>query len=193
MFPAYLIAGLLGIAALCWILYQANLRHRRVQAELLRLDRLAAEVTLHAEAVLDQVDERIAQLQKLMDAASAQVAAAASAPTPTPAPTSIPAPTPAPAAAPRHTAPPAASPAASPYSAYRPLPEPAPAPAPAAAQPAAAAPQAEADPPRSSELREQVVALAEGGSTVAQIAQALGIPRGEVGLILNLNKKKASA
>jgi hypothetical protein len=167
VFPAYLIAGLLGIAALCWALYQANLRHRRVQAELLRLDRLAAEVTLHAEAVLDQVDERTAQLQKLLEAASAQVAAAAgvasaSAPTPTPAPAPAPAPGYAPTA-------------------------PTPAPAPAVQ------PVDENDSLRYGELRTKVAALAEGGTPVAQIAQMLGVPRGEVSLILNLHKKKASA
>lgn len=168
MFPVYLMAGLTGIAALCWLLYQANLRHRRLQAELTRLDRLAAEVTLHAEAVLDQVDERIAQLQKLMDVASAQVAAAAAA-----------AAAPAPAA--RHTA----APVLPPPSAYRPAPEPPPAPAPQ--------PPQDSDPLRYSELRTQVAALAEQGVAVGQIAQTLGIPRGEVSLILNLNKKKASA
>ena len=176
MFPAYLIAGLLGIAALCWVLYQANLRHRRLQAELLRLDRLAAEVTLHAEAVLDQVDERTAQLQKLLEAASAQVAAAtgvASAPTPTPVP--APAPGSAPAPAPG----------------YAPAPATAPAPAPPPAQ--AVQPADENDSLRYSELRTKVAALAEGGIPVAQIAQMLGVPRGEVSLILNLQKKKASA
>ncbi|HYF76257.1 MAG TPA: hypothetical protein VD973_03945 [Symbiobacteriaceae bacterium] len=174
MFPAYLIEGLLGIAALCWVLYQANLRHRRLQAELLRLDRLAAEVTLHAEAVLDQVDERTAQLQKLLDAATAQVAAAtgvASAPAPTP--------TPVPAPAPGYAPAPALARAMAPA----PSPEPPPA---QAVQPAD-----ENDSLRYSELRTKVAALAEGGIPVAQIAQMLGVPRGEVSLILNLQKKKS--
>jgi hypothetical protein len=178
VFPAYLIAGLLGIAALCWMLYQANLRHRRLQAELLRLDRLAAEVTLHAEAVLDQVDERTAQLQKLLDAATAQVAAAtgvASAPAPTPVPARAPAPAPGYAPAPALAR------------AMAPAPSPEPPPA-QAVQPAD-----ENDSLRYSELRTKVAALAEGGIPVAQIAQMLGVPRGEVSLILNLQKKKASA
>ncbi|MDF2627630.1 MAG: hypothetical protein K0R39_1461 [Symbiobacteriaceae bacterium] len=167
MFTIYLAAGLAAIGLLCWLLYQASLRHRRLQAELVRLERLAAEVTLHAEQVLDQVDERTHELQELVRSASVQVTAAAQAAAMAQAD---------PAATARVPAPVALS-----------------APVAPVAPGAPGAPPAPAEPDRYNDLRTQVISLAGRGVAASQIAQMLGLPRGEVSLILNLSKKKATA
>ena len=157
---AYLLLALAVIGALAYALYQVNLRQQRLMAELTRLERLTAEVTMNAEAVLDEVDQRIERLNQLAAAVEARVTAA---------------PATMPAAAPEATAEPIAQPAA------EPAPEPDPTPAPQDAP-------APAD--RYGELRQAVRALADEGKEPVEIAAALGVPRGEVLLLLNLRGKR---
>lgn len=73
-------AGLMG--GLYWALTQITARQRRLNAELTRLERLSAEVSMNAEALLEQIDERMEQLQEML----ARVAAAAGAVTQQPDP-----------------------------------------------------------------------------------------------------------
>ncbi|MFZ5814015.1 MAG: hypothetical protein ACOY93_01755 [Bacillota bacterium] len=178
----YLLLGLAIIGALVYALMQVNARQQRLHAELTRLERLAAEVTMNAEAVLDQVDQRIERLAQLAASMEARVESAPSEPPPAPAP-------------PKQTGrrkggskpegrkgPQAAT--AVPEVAAAVQPEPAAAPVAPAEQPA--------KPPRYSDLRQAVFALADQGKSPLEIAEALSVPRGEIQLILNLRGRKVS-
>jgi len=70
----YLMLGLAFMGGLFWALMQITARQRRLTAELTRLERLAAEVSLNAEAILDRVDERADRLNELLERAEAAVA-----------------------------------------------------------------------------------------------------------------------
>jgi|GEM_PF-1683111 len=62
---AYLLLGLAVIGALIYAFYQVNRRQQRVMAELTRLERLTAEVAMNAEAVFDEVDQRLERLRQM--------------------------------------------------------------------------------------------------------------------------------
>lgn len=68
----YTLLGLAVIGAIAYALYQVNLRQKRMDAELTRLEQLTAEVTMNAEAVLDQVDQRVEKLNQLAAAMEAR-------------------------------------------------------------------------------------------------------------------------
>jgi hypothetical protein len=169
----YLLIGLAVAGALYWALTQITARQRRLNAELTRLEQLAAEVSLNAGAILERIDQRTAELTALLAQVEARVEAHAEA-------TLEPAPAPAPAPAPRkrsRTKEPERQ-------ALQPAPSPAPTP-PASEVPAPVQ--------RYQELRTAAWALADQGKESGAIAEALGIPRGEVELLLNLRGKKVSA
>lgn len=153
LFPLYLLTGMGAVGGLLWSLTRVTDRHRRLQAELTRLERLSAEVTMHAEAVLDRVDERIAELQRLAEAVQVPAVTHVAAPEPTPAP----------------------------------------------AEPQAASPAEPEEEPatpvsmdRYKHLQAQVLALSAQGMSEADIARELGVPRGEVQLMLRLRHRKAA-
>lgn len=213
----YLVLILAAVGALLYLLTQVAGRQRRLNAELARLEHLTAEVAMTAEAMLDRVDERIERLSRIADRVEAKVAARAAAleqeeslaaaaqATATAQPVA--------AAQPSVAAPPSVAEAAAPASTTtpaprkrgrprkNPLPEQAPAapvqqaaaPAPTPAAPAASQPAVQ--PGTSFAHRndkvQAVTALAREGKSVAEIATALAIPRGEVQLILNLRKVTA--
>lgn len=93
----YLIVGLAVMGGLFYGLVQLTARQQRLNAELTRLERLSAEVSMTAGAMLEQVDMRIDYLNDLVAqveqrlAAAAQPAAPAQPqpPTPTPAPAPV--------------------------------------------------------------------------------------------------------
>lgn len=145
MLTLYILLGLAGVAGACWAVWQAILRQRRLDADLTRLERLAAEVSMHAEAVLDRADERIARLEELLRAAEAF-----------------------------RLAPLQVQPAVP-------------------VEPPPAAAELPSEPAAVPGLRDQALTLAQQGMPVAEIAATLGIPRGEVQLILNLKKPKSTA
>lgn len=93
----YLIGGLMLCGGLFWVLTQITARQRRLNSELTRLERLAAEVAMTAEAVLERVDERVLRLEE-MAAKLEREMAVAPAPAAAPAPVASPALTDAPAA-----------------------------------------------------------------------------------------------
>jgi hypothetical protein len=172
MTAVYLMLGVALVGALYWLLVRLNNRQRQVQAELARLEQLAAEVTLQAEGIFDQVDARLAELAKLTQAFEAKVQAAA-------------------AAAPAAEVFPQATPAAAPEPAPkkrrgRPKKE---QPAPEASE----APEAAVPAARYETLRPRVWALADQGQSAEEIAQAVGLPRGEVHLLLNLRSRQVTA
>ncbi|MFZ5826800.1 MAG: DUF6115 domain-containing protein [Bacillota bacterium] len=182
----YLLLGLAVVGALVYALMQVNARQQRLHAELTRLERLAAEVAMNAEAVLEQVDQRIERLNRLAAAVEAKAQSAQPEEVPQPAPTQE-------KAKAKKRAPKAASKAeaAKTAAAQAPAEEP-----PVQAEP----PAAESAPPpapktpaeRYSGLRQSVFALADQGKSVLEIAEALSIPRGEVQLMLNLRGRKVS-
>jgi len=164
----YLLLGLAFMGGLFYALTQITARQRRLQAELTRLERLAAEVSLSAEAILDRVDERTHQLTQLVERAEARVTAAVAAPV-------VEAPV---AEAPKKR------------SRKKKVEEPA-----SVVEPVAEAPAAQAPTPiqKYQDLRASVWAMADKGRDAAEIAQSLGVPRGEVQLLLNLRKRKVTA
>lgn len=162
----YLVLGLAFMGGLFYALMQITARQRRLTAEMTRLERLAAEVSMNAEAILDRVDERTHQLLELMERAEARVAAAASVPTPAP------------------------------TAAQAPVTWAAPAPAPQPVIPAPLEPEALPEPTSMQKyqgMRASVWHLADQGKSPSDIAHELGIPRGEVLLLLNLRTKKVTA
>lgn len=176
----YLLLGLAVAGALIYALMQVNARQQRLHAELTRLERLTAEVTMNAEALLDQVDERIERLQQLAavieERAKASLANPLPVPAAEPAPALVQAPTSAEAQAPAEGAPSMA--VASPPP----------------AEPASEATPAEAKPGgRYDHLRQSAFAMADQGKSPLEIAEALLIPRGEVQLMLNLRGRKVSS
>lgn len=205
MTAVYLILGLGFVAGLYYALTQITARQRRLNAELTRLERLAAEVAMNAEAILERVDERVDRLNELATeveaaAAAARVAvesAGQAAPAPTAAPAEPVAEEPQPKPKKQRTR-------KAPAAKAEPAPaEPAqPAPALQVAQPApvesAPAPAAETKEGVKSlakyqEVRTAVFALADQGKDAGAIAQAMGLPRGEIQLILNLRGRKVTA
>lgn len=181
MTALYLVLGLGLVAGLYYALTQITARQRRLNAELTRLERLAAEVAMNAEAILEQVDERIDRLNQIAAAveataaaARAAVEAAAQAPLTATAPVA-----PGAQAAPEAPAAPAAVESRPTPKKRRTPKEPATSPEPLTA--------------KYQELRSAVFALADEGKEVGEIAQKLGVPRGEVQLILNLRGRKVTA
>jgi hypothetical protein len=173
----YLLIGLAVMGGLFWLLMQITARQRRLDAELTRLERLAAEVAMNAEALLEQVDERMDQLHDLLAVVEAKAAPQE--------------------AAPEKVASEKAAPAHGKRGGRRrkqkeapaaPTPEAAPEPAP---EPAPDRPGAPGQ--KYQELRPAVWALADQGKDPGAIAQELGIPRGEVILMLNLRSRKVTA
>lgn len=154
MTAVYLFLGLALMAGLFYALTQITARQRRLNAELTRLERLAAEVAMNAEAILERVDERLDRL-------NARVAAAKSIEPPT----------------------------------GRLVPEsPAAAPAPAVEQvQETAAPSPPTSIQRYQEARNSVWTLADRGLDPSGIARVVGIPRGEVQLLLNLRGRRVTA
>lgn len=177
----YLLLGLGLVAGLYYALTQITARQRRLNAELTRLERLAAEVAMNAEAILERVDERIERLEALAAEVEAKVNAARAAVEPQP----LPAPEEAPVV-------PAAQPAAeeAPSKPKRQRSKTAGAAQPEPPAPASAEPKAQ---PNYQERRAAVFAMADEGKEIGEIAQALGIPRGEVQLMLNLRGRKVTA
>jgi hypothetical protein len=174
----YLLLGLAAMGGLFWLLTQITARQRRVNAELTRLERLAAEVSMNAEAVMEQVEDRIAQLQKLADEVQAKAVSAAAVPSDL-------------GQAPRVEAEPA------PIAGQVPAPDQPPAKRkrgrPRKVQPPVEVPvEVPASPGRYQALRAQVVSLAGQAMDAAAISRQLGMPRGEVQLILNLLTKKSA-
>lgn len=187
----YLLLGLAVAGALIYAMMQVNARQQRLHAELTRLERLSAEVTMNAEAVLEQVDQRIERLNQLAAALEARAqytaepAAEAEAPT-HPARTRK-----------RSQGQRAAkvsgnreskqATAAGEEMAQAAQPEVQPEPGPQAEPPSSKDP---AD--RYTDRRQAVFALADQGKSPLEIAEALAIPRGEVQLMLNLRGRKLS-
>jgi hypothetical protein len=179
----YLLIGLAVMGGLFWLLMQITARQRRLDAELTRLERLAAEVAMNAEALLEQVDERMDQLHDLLAVVEAKAAPRE--------------------AVPREAAPREATPAPGKRGRRRKQKEAKPAPPePSAAAQAAGATEAAPEPApdrpgapgqKYQELRPAVWALADQGKDPGAIAQELGIPRGEVILMLNLRSRKVTA
>ncbi|HYG60753.1 MAG TPA: hypothetical protein VD902_21975 [Symbiobacteriaceae bacterium] len=151
----YLLLGVAFMGGLFYALMQVTARQRRLTAELTRLEQLAAEVALNAEAILDRVDERTHRLHELMERAEAMAEAAASEPAPAQAPVPEAVPEPAPEVSPE----PAAPTSIEKYQA----------------------------------MRTAVWQKADMGKSPSEIAQEMGIPRGEVQLLLNLRTKKVTA
>lgn len=207
----YLLLGLGVVAGLYYALTQLMARQRQLNAELTRLERLAAEVSMNAEAILEHVDERIDRLAEitaeveakaeatlsLIEAVQAgkagEVSPAQAAPKPgEPEVRAIPAPAKK-QAKPRKRqgaqtspqAPTAEAPKAGsrPAKAKEPVKE--------AEEPAKDIPPASLQ--RYEETRSAVFALADQGKSPVEIAQALGVPRGEVQLMLNLRNRKVTA
>ena len=141
---------------------------------------------MNAEAVLEQVDQRIERLNRLAAAveARAQTVQVEEVPQASPTPEKAKAKKRAPRAAGKSAAEMAVAaqaPAAHEPPAVEPVP-PDPVPPPA--------PKTPAD--RYSDLRQSAFALADQGKSVLEIAEALSIPRGEVQLMLNLRGRKVS-
>lgn len=61
----YVLLALVAIGALAYAFYQVTVRQQRMLAEITRLERLTAEVTMSAEALLDEIDQRMARLNEL--------------------------------------------------------------------------------------------------------------------------------
>ncbi len=208
MTAVYLVLGLVLIGGLYYALTQITARQRRLNAELTRLERLAAEVSMNAEAILDRVDERIDRLNELttdvesrMNALRTAVAEQSATLERT-----------GPEAKASSTAKPEAAPEPSTGTAPKqrksrkkthPAPDPevtvqtAPEAAPAASSepsPAeVASPAKTTSLDRYQQLRTAVFTLADQGKGAGEIAQELGVPRGEVQLILNLRGRKVTA
>lgn len=214
MTVVYLILGLGFVGGLYYALTQITARQRRLNAELTRLERLAAEVAMNAEAILERVDERIERLNEIAEAAEITVTSARAAvevhvqappvapvAAPAPAQASVPAPAPAPGAEEAQPARKKSRPRKAPAVQAKPKAPPEPvAQAPAAPQPESepsgpveAKPEGIKSLSKYQELRTSVFALADQGKEIGEIAQALGVPRGEVQLILNLRGRKVTA
>lgn len=204
MILVYCLLGLAGVGGLCWISLRIAARQQKLTAELTRLERLAAEVTLHAEAILERVDDRTDRLHKLLAAvesraeALAEPAAQAAAPAVTET-----------APVPAMASPEAAAESPAPKKRGRrkketqaaPTDPPAPEPATPLVTAEPAAPSVTSEPPpsgatsiqRYQALRNDVWKLADNGLDAGAIAQELNVPRGEIQLLLNLRSRKFTA
>jgi len=169
----YPIIGLAVVGGLYWVLTEMTRRQQRVDASLRKLEELAAEVTMEAGAVLEQADERIALLRELLEAvelkAREQAAEKASGEDRA------------------HGA------AREPASVQEPVPlrEPAQVQEPVGVAAPQTAPGSSRE--RYQAIRAEVWALADRGLSEAEIARRLGIPRGEVQLMLNLRARRVTA
>jgi len=198
MTAVYLVAGLLLVGLLYYVLTQITARQRRLNAELTRLERLAAEVSMNAEAILERVDERIDRLNELtteVEQRMSELRAAAANQSAAPAllPNTQPA-----AAAPGMSEPKAEEAPKQRKPRKRAAQEVATVPAepPAAPVEEPATPEDPTNPTslqRYQQLRVAVSSMADQGKSAAEIAQELGVPRGEVQLILNLRGRKVTA
>ncbi|WP_374712442.1 hypothetical protein [Symbiobacterium terraclitae] len=199
---AYLLLALAVIGALAYALYQVNARQNRLMAELTRLERLTAEVAMSAEALLDEVDRRAQRLSQLAaeleERAAAQVRKQdqAQADAPAPAPEQVPAqPTaaepPAVGQKPKRQRRPRGGARATPSEAQDQSGSQAkPAGQARSNSPAAKPTQEPSASDRYADLRQAVWRLADEGRDAVEIAATLGVPRGEVMLLLNLRGKK---
>lgn len=174
MVVVYLLLGLGVVGALYYAVTQITVRQRKLDADMTRLERLAAEVAMNAEAILERVDERIEQLERLSAELEARAAQMQASP---PVPLAEAAPAKPRRSRPRQSAARAAQDAA---------------PVPAAESPASPGKPSQPK-PNYAEIRARVYAMADAGHDALDIAQALGIPRGEVQLILNLRGAKMNA
>lgn len=218
----YLVLALAVVGVLAYAVYQVTVRQQRILAEITRLERLTAEVTMSAEALLDEIDERMARLNDL--AAQLEIRAVAE----------VQAQAQSQSKAKARTGP-QAVPQEARYAAEAPSQQQAqtqatPVPAQEEAQAQAQRPPAEAEPARQKpkrggrvrtgakttasevqttaepetetqplapadrygDLRQAVWRLADEGWNAVEIAETLGVPRGEVLLMLNLRGKKAA-
>ncbi len=183
----YLLLGLAAIGALAFAFYQVTARQRRLMAELTRLERLTAEVVMSAEAVLDEVDQRVAELKRLADALASAPGEGRAGSTPSDrasAETEEPTPTPTQTAAQMPPQELPETPAQTPVQAATRAPAQKPAEEPAGSVPQHGDADRSAD--RYTAAREAVYRLTDEGKSPVEIAEALGLPRGEVQLILNL-------
>lgn len=226
----YVLLALAVVGALAYAVYQVTVRQRRILAEITRLERLTAEVTMSAEALLDEIDERLAHLRDLAAQLEKRAAAElqaraqaegrggdreAAAPGGEARPAaagaraesvgSLPSPGPVPESSAEGAAAGAAPGAAVDTPEAPPAGEAKPGRArkgrartgkaraadrPAAGDGAAEEPAAAGD--RYADLRQAVWRLADEGKDAVAIAEALGVPRGEVLLMLNLRGRKAA-
>lgn len=178
----YLLLGIALVGGLFYVLTQITARQRRLNAEITRLEQLAAEVSMNAEAILERVDERIDRLNQL--AAQVEVQAVSrllSSEDSLPAPEAV---------ATEPVALPAATPKRKRSQKNRPAAE-----QPEAGQLVSPQPAAEEPGPaqRYQEVRMAVWAMADEGKDAIAIAQALSLPRGEVELLINLRSRKVNA
>lgn len=186
----YLLIGVGLLGGLYWTLTQITRRQRKVDESLKRLEELVAEVSMEAGAVLEEAEDRIELLRELLHAVELKAAeeeAEQTAPAPDQVgsePVQAPAPEKKPASAAASTA--LAVPAA---------------PAAAGATPAqeralaavAAEPKSISSLERYQQIRAAVWALDDQGLTAVEISQRLGVPRGEVLLMLNLKARRVTA
>jgi len=192
----YLLIGVGLLGGLYWTLTQITRRQRKVDESLKRLEELVAEVSMEAGAVLEEAEDRIELLRELLHTVELKAAEEEAGQTvPAPGrvgsePVEAPAPEKKPASAAAGTA--LAVPAAPVGSA---------APAAAGATPAqeralaaaAAEPKAISSLKRYQQIRAAVWALDDQGLTAVEISQRLGVPRGEVLLMLNLKARRVTA
>jgi len=238
----YVLLALAAVGALAYAVYQVTVRQQRILAEINRLEQLTAEVTMSAEALLDEIDERMARLNDLAAELEIRAVAEVQAKARAKAQTGAQAldegrpraqaqaqtealeegrarvltqaqageqeqvrrqagtPAQAQTKKPTHEKPQQDEARAQRMS----EPEPAAEPEPASQKPkrgrrtrtesqttAVEAPQAQTPADRYGDLRQAVWRLADEGKTAVEIAEALGVPRGEVLLMLNLRGKKA--
>lgn len=208
MVYVYLLMGLAFVGAMLFLLQQITVRQQRVSAEMARLEQLAADVAMTTEAVLDRIEQRGERLKALADRIEAQaqqveaekqtapgVKEEAAAPTPeapkaeAQKPDAPAAPVEAPTKRKRTTRAKSSEKVETPAPKRQRKPK-----APAAgdekasaAARTAAVEEAPADHDRQDEVR-RVLELTGKGKSAPQIAEVLGIPRGEVELIRNLHQ-----
>lgn len=202
----YLLIGAGFLGGLYWILTQITRRQRKVDESLRRLEELVAEVTMEAGAVLEEAEDRIELLRELLHAVelkAVEEGAEQAAPAPgqvwseaaqAEAPDTKAAPLAAPTAAavrtaqaaPDSPAAPAAPAAAAPALRQQAAPV-------EAAAGAALEPRAVSSLERYQRIRATVWALDDQGLSPAEISQQLGVPRGEVLLMLNLKARRVTA
>lgn len=175
----YCLLGLAAVGGLCWFSARIAARQQRLTADLTRLERLAAEVTMHAEAILERVDDRTDRLNQLAATVESRVkemtaaVAVAAAPAPAPVAEVQEAPVPKKRGRGKKQAEPAV-----------------------AETPVVETPVTEPGTTsilRYQALRSDVWQLADQGMDAKEIAQRLNIPRGEVQLLLNLRSRKVTA
>lgn len=189
MTAVYLVLGLGLVAGLYYALTQITARQSRLNAELSRLERLAAEVAMSAEAILERVDERIDRLNEIAAGVEATAAAARLAVEARVEPAAE---AKADKAQPKPRKRRAKQEVAT-QSEPKPDPKADPKPEPTVAAQAEVEPESVKSLAKYQEVRATAFALADQGKSIGEIAQELGVPRGEVQLILNLRGRKVTA